>query len=109
MYNKLMNEFGEPELLDDLLDHWGSSRHVKEKGLMLNALRAAARDSHVRISILGGDVHLAGLCFVTGDEKYQSVATDPGFMPQVRARALAFLFDYPFCFCLNTGLRLAGV
>ena len=78
-----MNEFGEPELLDDLLDHWGSSRHVKEKGLLLHTLRQSAQQRRLRISMLGGDVHLAGLCFVSSDEKYRLVATDPGFMPQV--------------------------
>eukprot|EP00892_Ulva_mutabilis_P002362 jgi/Ulvmu1/12126/UM084_0053.1 len=90
VYNALMNEFGEPELLDDLLDHWGSSRHVDEKGVLLHELRAAAEKRNIRISILGGDVHVGGLCFVSGDEKYRKVATDPGFMPQLISSAIAY-------------------
>jgi hypothetical protein len=31
--------FGEPEILDDLLDHWSSSIHVQEKKAMVQMLQ----------------------------------------------------------------------
>lgn len=81
--NQIMNEFGEPELLDDLLDHWSSSRHVVEKGLLLNELRKLAAERNLRITLLSGDVHLAAYGFTASTEKYNGLAADPGFMPQV--------------------------
>lgn len=81
--NQIMNEFGEPELLDDLLDHWSSSRHVTEKGLLLHELRKLAAERDLRITMLSGSVNLAAYGFTSSTEKYNALASDPGFMPQV--------------------------
>ena len=35
----LYNSFGEPEILDDLIDHWSSKRHQVEKIAMLQMLQ----------------------------------------------------------------------
>lgn len=86
--NNLMNEFGEPELLDDILDHWSSSRHTVEKGLLLHELRNLATERRIRVTILSGDVHLAAYGFVASTDKYNALAADPGFIPQVCSRHL---------------------
>jgi hypothetical protein len=82
--NNLLNDFGEPELLDDILDHWSCSRHAVEKGVLLNELRKLAAERKLRITLLSGDVHLAAYSFTASTEKYHALAADPGFMPQVR-------------------------
>ena len=58
----LFNKFdGQVDLLDDLDDHYTARQHKHErKDLILN-LQSLAEDYNVRITILGGDVHLAAL------------------------------------------------
>jgi hypothetical protein len=52
-----MSSFGEPELLDDLLDHFGS--HNEERVRLIQRLQEFAAKRSVRVSFLSGDVHLA--------------------------------------------------
>jgi hypothetical protein len=98
--NNILNSFGEPELLDDLLDHWSSSRHYVEKGLLMNDLRQLATDRKLRITIISGDVHLAAYGFISSTPTYDKLAADPGFMPQVRVfRAIVTIVHGVHCFC----------
>lgn len=90
LMKSIMNDFGEPELLDDLLDHWSSTRHVEEKGLLVNDLRNLAAERRLRITILSGDVHLAAYAFCASSDKYTDLAADPGFIPQVISSAIAY-------------------
>lgn len=92
LFNKLMNEFGEPELLDDILDHWSSSAHCKEKEVLLGKLRDFARARGCRITLLSGDVHQAVYCFTSSTPTYTNLVQDPGFMPQARPVSIPFLF-----------------
>jgi hypothetical protein len=85
MYNKLMNEFGEPELLDDILDHWSSSRHREEKARFLSALRTVSKETGCRVTLMSGDVHQCTYCFTSSTADNTNLVMDPGFMPQVRA------------------------
>ncbi|KAI9845765.1 MAG: hypothetical protein M1838_001552 [Thelocarpon superellum] len=58
----LFNEFdGAVDLLDDLDDHYTARQHKKERKELMLRLQAVAAQHGVRITILGGDVHLAAL------------------------------------------------
>lgn len=56
------NKFdGKPDLLDDLDDHYTARQHKKERKQLILSLQEIAAKHSVRITILGGDVHLAAL------------------------------------------------
>lgn len=58
----LFNHFdGQVDLLDDLDDHYTARQHKKERKTLMLRLQALAEAHHIRITILGGDVHLAAL------------------------------------------------
>lgn len=50
---------GSVDLLDDLDDHYTARHHKKERRDLVHRLQALAHQFSVRITILGGDVHLA--------------------------------------------------
>ncbi|KAI9653064.1 MAG: hypothetical protein M1821_007715 [Bathelium mastoideum] len=52
---------GNVDLLDDLDDHYTAHQHKKERRDLVHRLQTLAREHSVRVSILGGDVHLAAL------------------------------------------------
>ncbi|KAI9796494.1 MAG: hypothetical protein M1833_006162 [Piccolia ochrophora] len=52
---------GQVDLLDDLDDHYTARQHKKERKELLHRFQTLARQHSVRITILGGDVHLAAL------------------------------------------------
>lgn len=49
------------DLLDDLDDHYTARTHKKERLFLVEQLQALAAEFSVRITILGGDVHLAAV------------------------------------------------
>lgn len=56
------NDFdGSIDLLDDLDDHYTARTHKKERQFIIQSFQALAAEHSVRISILGGDVHLAAV------------------------------------------------
>ena len=56
------NQFdGGVDLLDDLDDHYTSRHHKKERREFVQRLQAISKKHSVRITILGGDVHLAAI------------------------------------------------
>jgi PhoD related phosphatase len=58
----LFNHFdGSVDLLDDLDDHYTAGTHKKERLKLILRLQNLAAEFSVRITILGGDVHLAAL------------------------------------------------
>ena len=58
----LFNKFdGSVDLLDDLDDHYTARQHKKERRDLIQRLQAIAKENNIRVSILGGDVHLAAL------------------------------------------------
>lgn len=60
--SSLFNQFdGGVDLLDDLDDHYTARQHKKERRDLILSLQAIAEDHDVRVTILGGDVHLAAL------------------------------------------------
>ncbi|KUI66455.1 hypothetical protein VM1G_01853 [Cytospora mali] len=58
----LFNHFdGSVDLLDDLDDHYTARTHKKERNEMIERFQGICQQFSVRITILGGDVHLAAL------------------------------------------------
>ncbi|KAI5466751.1 hypothetical protein BGZ63DRAFT_409934 [Mariannaea sp. PMI_226] len=58
----LFNQFdGSIDLLDDLDDHYTARTHKKERHDLIVSLQKVAAEFSVRVTILGGDVHLAAL------------------------------------------------
>lgn len=58
----LFNHFdGQVDLLDDLDDHYTARQHKHERKELIHRLQALAQEHIIRITILGGDVHLAAL------------------------------------------------
>ncbi|KAK2611071.1 hypothetical protein N8I77_004449 [Diaporthe amygdali] len=58
----LFNHFdGSVDLLDDLDDHYTARTHKKERNGMVERFQEICKQFSVRITILGGDVHLAAL------------------------------------------------
>ncbi|KAK5948260.1 hypothetical protein OHC33_010694 [Knufia fluminis] len=57
-----LNKFdGGVEVLDDLDDHWTAHHHKEERNELIKELQDLAAERSVRITILGGDVHLAAI------------------------------------------------
>ncbi|KIW91997.1 uncharacterized protein Z519_06979 [Cladophialophora bantiana CBS 173.52] len=58
--HKLLNKYdGGVEILDDLDDHWTAKHHKRERAQFIKRLQELAAEKSVRVTILGGDVHLA--------------------------------------------------
>lgn len=87
IFKSAVNRFGEPELLDDLLDHWTCSYHISEKVACLNRFQNFALVHQCRITLVSGDVHLAacGRAFrVPVPDTFNTVAAhDPYAMFQI--------------------------
>ncbi|RKP36140.1 hypothetical protein BJ085DRAFT_24061 [Dimargaris cristalligena] len=56
-FSAQLNEFGEPELLDDLNDHWTAKIHDVERNDFVTRLQEFARTRSIRVTFLSGDVH----------------------------------------------------
>ncbi|KAB5551369.1 hypothetical protein GE09DRAFT_1174310 [Coniochaeta sp. 2T2.1] len=52
---------GSVDLLDDLDDHYTARTHKKERNAFVERLQSICAEFSIRITILGGDVHLAAL------------------------------------------------
>ncbi|KAI1434653.1 hypothetical protein GGR50DRAFT_386205 [Xylaria sp. CBS 124048] len=58
----VFNHFdGSVDLLDDLDDHYTAKTHKKERNALVERLQGLCAEFSVRLTILGGDVHLAAL------------------------------------------------
>ena len=58
----LFNEFdGQVDLLDDLDDHYTARQHKRERKMLIQRLQELGRANSMRVTILGGDVHLAAI------------------------------------------------
>ncbi|WEW55670.1 hypothetical protein PRK78_001103 [Emydomyces testavorans] len=56
------NKFdGQVDLLDDLDDHYTARHHKRERKLFIQRLQQVSQRFSVRVTILGGDVHLAAI------------------------------------------------
>ncbi|KAG4440013.1 hypothetical protein IFR05_004527 [Cadophora sp. M221] len=80
---------GSVDLLDDLDDHYTARTHKKERLFLVHQLQALASEFSVRITILGGDVHLAAVGrFYSNPKLHIPVANDYRYMANIISSAI---------------------
>ncbi|KAL5630726.1 hypothetical protein BROUX41_000598 [Berkeleyomyces rouxiae] len=86
----LFNQFdGNIDLLDDLDDHYTAKTHKLERREMVERLQAIAAEFSVRVTFLGGDVHLAAMGrFYSNPSLKIPVERDFRFMQNVVSSAI---------------------
>ncbi|KAI9730957.1 MAG: hypothetical protein M1818_008032 [Claussenomyces sp. TS43310] len=90
IFSKLINQFdGGVEILDDLDDHWTAKNHKRERLHLIQDLQDVAADKSVRVTILGGDVHLAAVGqFYSNPKHALPKDRDHRYMPNVISSAI---------------------
>ncbi|KAI4173702.1 MAG: hypothetical protein LQ348_006501, partial [Seirophora lacunosa] len=85
-----LNKFdGGVEILDDLDDHWTAKHHKQERNWFIQELQELAAEKSIRITILGGDVHLAAIGqFYSGPQMGLPKDRDHRYMPNVISSAI---------------------
>ncbi|KAH8204789.1 hypothetical protein TruAng_000978 [Truncatella angustata] len=86
----VFNKFdGSVDLLDDLDDHYTARTHKKERNAFVERLQMVCSDFSIRITILGGDVHLAALGrFYSNPELHIPTEHDHRYMVNVVSSAI---------------------
>lgn len=86
----LFNQFdGGVDLLDDLDDHYTAHQHKKERKALIHRLQEVAKKHSVRITILGGDVHLAAIGrFYSNPSLNIPAERDFRYMPNIVSSAI---------------------
>jgi hypothetical protein len=80
---------GSVDLLDDLDDHYTARTHKKERLYLVQQLQALCAEFSVRITILGGDVHLAAVGRFYSNPKLKiPVANDHRYMANIISSAI---------------------
>ena len=76
-------------MLDDLDDHYTAHQHKHERRDLIHMLQAFSKEHSVRVSILGGDVHLAAIGRFYSNPKLAIPAEqDHRYMPNVVSSAI---------------------
>ncbi|KAL8829151.1 MAG: hypothetical protein Q9170_006292, partial [Blastenia crenularia] len=85
-----INKFdGGVEILDDLDDHWTAKHHKQERNWFLQELQELAAEKSIRVTILGGDVHLAAVGqFYSSPQLRIPKDRDHRYMPNVISSAI---------------------
>lgn len=86
----LFNRFdGQVDLLDDLDDHYTAKHHKTERRELIVRLQNLAQKHSVRVTILGGDVHLGAVGrFYSNPHHTEPVLNDPRYMANVISSAI---------------------
>ncbi len=86
----LFNHFdGGVDLLDDLDDHYTAKTHKVERREMIESFQKIAKEFSVRVTILGGDVHLAALGrFYSNPKQKIPVEQDNRYMANIVSSAI---------------------
>lgn len=80
---------GEVDLLDDLDDHYTSKHHKAERKALILRLQEFSKQFFVRVTILGGDVHLAACGrFYSKPKLNMQPEHDPRFMANIISSAI---------------------
>jgi len=80
---------GGVDLLDDLDDHYTSKLHKDERRDLIVRLQALSLKYMVRVTILGGDVHLAAVGrFYSNEMHTDSAEHDPRYMANIISSAI---------------------
>jgi hypothetical protein len=89
-FQHVVNSFGEPELMDDLNDHWTSDAHEPERKRFIQRLQRFAKEKQARVSLLSGDVHVGGCAMFHGRNggSWQERTRDERFMVQMISSAM---------------------
>ncbi|KXL48116.1 hypothetical protein M433DRAFT_142140 [Acidomyces richmondensis BFW] len=84
------NQFdGNVDLLDDLDDHYTAHQHKKERKMLVLRLQELAKEHNIRVSILGGDVHLAAVGrFFSNPKLNISAESDWRYMANIISSAI---------------------
>eukprot|EP00835_Amoeboradix_gromovi_P002861 NODE_172_length_15988_cov_0.603940.p1 type:complete len:508 gc:universal NODE_172_length_15988_cov_0.603940:5270-6793(+) len=53
VFTAMISKFGEPELLDDLCDHWTAKEHKSERKIVVETLQDFSEKHKVRVSFVG--------------------------------------------------------
>ncbi|KAI1107613.1 hypothetical protein F4804DRAFT_105100 [Jackrogersella minutella] len=86
----VFNHFdGSVDLLDDLDDHYTARTHKKERNALVHRLQEVCAEFSIRLTILGGDVHLAALGrFYSNPNLHIPVEKDHRYMVNVVSSAI---------------------
>ncbi|KAF1992957.1 hypothetical protein P154DRAFT_528117 [Amniculicola lignicola CBS 123094] len=86
----IFNKFdGNVDLLDDLDDHYTAHQHKHERKDLVHMLQNLSKKHSIRITILGGDVHLAAVGrFYSNPKLGISAENDFRYMPNVVSSAI---------------------
>ncbi|KAJ3049565.1 hypothetical protein HK097_009451 [Rhizophlyctis rosea] len=87
LYKNVMGCFGEPELADDLCDHWTHDNHAEERRRLVHGFQQLAEERRVRVTFLSGDVHCCGAGWFRSKE-IQDSRRDPRVMWQIVSSAI---------------------
>jgi hypothetical protein len=80
---------GQVDLLDDLDDHYTARRHKVERRNLIIRLQELAKEFSIRVTILGGDVHLAAIGrFYSNPESNIESEQDPRYMVNIISSAI---------------------
>ncbi|KAF2468091.1 uncharacterized protein BDR25DRAFT_344403 [Lindgomyces ingoldianus] len=90
LLGNFVNKFdGGVEILDDLDDHWTAKHHKEERNWFIRELQHIASTKSVRVTILGGDVHLAAVGqFFTNKKLNIPKDKDHRYMPNIISSAI---------------------
>lgn len=90
MLGGFINKFdGGVEILDDLDDHWTAKHHKQERNWFIQELQELAAEKSIRVTILGGDVHLAAIGqFYSSPKMKLAKDRDHRYMPNVISSAI---------------------
>ncbi|KAJ2853209.1 hypothetical protein GGI22_004956, partial [Coemansia erecta] len=84
----IVNIWGEPELSDDMNDHWTSAVHMEERKAFVLRLQEVARRHNVRVTFVAGDVHCCGSGRFASVNPPLPPERDFRFMPQIISSAI---------------------
>ncbi|KAJ1731791.1 hypothetical protein LPJ61_002357 [Coemansia biformis] len=84
----IVNIWGEPELSDDMNDHWTSEVHMDERKQFVLRLQEFAHRHSVRVTFVGGDVHCCGAGRFASTNPPLQPERDFRFMPQIISSAI---------------------
>ncbi|KAI8579070.1 hypothetical protein K450DRAFT_243713 [Umbelopsis ramanniana AG] len=85
---QLNNWNGDPELLDDMNDHWGAAGHESERKLFIERLQKFAKHRSIRVSFIAGDVHCCAAGKLYSKDMREKEEGDPHLMMQVVSSAI---------------------
>jgi phosphodiesterase/alkaline phosphatase D-like protein len=87
---KLLSAFDEPDLLDDMMDHWTAAIHMHEKKQMILLMQDLARERQVRVTFISGDVHLqaVGRLYSYPKQQGEDFREDFRFMANITSSAM---------------------